>query len=158
MCSAVVGGCGPCPHGSCLPGRVASQTDRAYESQAFKGSSAPAGSCSKASLWQEGPSRAAAPATGTDRAQPLCRRAGPALTQGQPDRGSCLRGAGDLPGEGLPWAQPRPRMGAVRGARPWEPPPTSQISSLRGRAPGWRLAWGGGVAAGGLAGHTVTTW
>lgn len=105
-----------------------------------------------------GPFTGSCPRCGTDRAQPLCQRAGPALTQGQRDRGSCLQGAGDLPGEGLPWAHRRPGMGVVHGARPWEPPPTSQIPLPRGRVPGWRLAWGGGVAPGRLAGHTVTTW
>lgn len=97
------GGAGPAPTAAACLARWPHR-ETAYESQAFKESSAPAGSSSKASLWQEGPSRAAAPAAGTDRAQALCQRAAPALTRGQRDRGSCLQEAGDLPAEGLPWA------------------------------------------------------
>lgn len=69
----------PCPHSSCLPGPVASQTDRACESwgpprrawlprQLLKG------------LIVAGPSVGSCSAVGANRAQPLCRSTAPALT------------------------------------------------------------------------------
>lgn len=152
MCPAA-GECGPCPHSSCLPGRVASQTDRAYESQAFKESSAPAGSCSKASLWQEGPSRAAAPAAGTHRAQPLCQRAAPTLTWGQRDRGSCLQ---DRPGTSLG----RGCSGTTDGLG-WVssllPGPGSPLLAHRSNHGGGRPLARVRLGAGASAGNTVTT-
>lgn len=95
-------GVGPAPTAAaCLAWWPHRQTGL-VRSGASRENSAPAGSCSKASLWQEGPLRAAAPAAGTDRAQPLCQCTAPALTQGPQDRGPCPREAGCLSGEKLP--------------------------------------------------------
>lgn len=67
----------------------------------------------------------------------MCQHTAPALTRGQQDRGSCLREAGGLPGEELPWTLRWPRMGVVCVAKTQELFPVHR-SGLGG---GWLSVW-----------------
>lgn len=99
-------GVGPAPTAAaCLAWWPHRQTGL-VRSGGLRGELGSCSSCSKASLWQEGPPWAAAPAAGADGAPPLCQLC-PC-----PDPGSILGGWGP-PGEGLPWMRRWPRMGVV---------------------------------------------
>ena len=133
------------PRSSCLLAQRPHRQTRLVRAGGLQGELSSSGS--KASLWREGPPRAAAPAAGTDRAQPLCQHTAPALTWGQQDRGSCLQEAGVSSGRGCPG--PSDGWGWVWSVLP-RPRNSSQTWPWRVLAPGLTQAWGGGVVAGGL--------